>query len=123
VSTLYFGKLSDRVGRKRTFLIGYIFLAIWSVPMWLLVDTGNVAMFYLAVIVVGFLLGPTYGPMCALFAEMFPVKVRCPEYPSVTPSARLSAALSLRCSQKFSTPPTTPRWPLPPTAWSSLLSR
>ncbi|APT83648.1 MFS transporter [Corynebacterium ammoniagenes DSM 20306] len=76
VSTLYFGKLSDRVGRKRTFLIGYIFLAIWSVPMWLLVDTGNVAMFYLAVIVVGFLLGPTYGPMCALFAEMFPVKVR-----------------------------------------------
>ena len=33
-------------------------------------------MFYLAVIVVGFLLGPTYGPMCALFAEMFPVKVR-----------------------------------------------
>lgn len=76
VSTLYFGKLSDRVGRKRTFLIGYIFLAIWSVPMWLLVDTGNVTMFYLAVIVVGFLLGPTYGPMCALFAEMFPVKVR-----------------------------------------------
>jgi MFS family permease len=76
VSTLYFGKLSDRVGRKRTFLIGYIFLAVWSVPMWLLVDTGNVAMFYLAVIVVGFLLGPTYGPMCALFAEMFPVKVR-----------------------------------------------
>lgn len=75
-STLYFGKLSDRVGRKRTFIIGYIALAIWCVPMWLLVDTGSIAMFYLAVIVTGALLGPTYGPMCALFAEMFPVKVR-----------------------------------------------
>src|SRR5699024_102821 len=50
--------------------------AIWCVPMWLLVDTGSIAMFYLAVIVTGALLGPTYGPMCALFAEMFPVKVR-----------------------------------------------
>ena len=75
-STLYFGKLSDRVGRKRTFIIGYIALAIWCVPMWLLVGTGSIAMFYLAVIVTGALLGPTYGPMCALFAEMFPVKVR-----------------------------------------------
>src|SRR5699024_6955835 len=35
----------------------------------------------------------------------------------------LSAVLSLRCLQKSSTPPTTPRWPLPPTAWSSPLSR
>ena len=76
VSTLYFGKLSDRVGRKRTFFIGYLLLAAWSVPMWLLIDTGNLAMFYVAVIVVGFLLGPSYGPMCAMFAEMFPVKVR-----------------------------------------------
>ena len=76
VSTLYFGKLSDRVGRKRTFIIGYIALAIWCVPMWMLVDTGSIAMFYVAVIVTGALLGPTYGPMCALFAEMFPVKVR-----------------------------------------------
>ena len=75
-STLYFGKLSDRVGRKRTFIIGYIALAIWCVPMWMLVDTGSIAMFYVAVIVTGALLGPTYGPMCALFAEMFPVKVR-----------------------------------------------
>ena len=44
--------------------------------MWMLVDTGSIAMFYVAVIVTGALLGPTYGPMCALFAEMFPVKVR-----------------------------------------------
>src|SRR5699024_11831433 len=76
VSTLYFGKLSDRVGRKRTFFIGYLLLAAWSVPMWLLIDTGNLAMFYVAVIVVGFLLGPSYGPMCAMFAEKFPVKLR-----------------------------------------------
>src|SRR5699024_11504928 len=52
-----------------------------------------------------------------------PSRLACPAYPSATPSARLSAVLSLRCLQKSSTPPTTPRWPLPPTAWSSPLSR
>lgn len=75
-STLLFGKLSDTLGRKRTFVVGYIALALWSVPMWLLIDTGSIAMFYVTVIVTGAMLGPTYGPMCALFAEMFPVKVR-----------------------------------------------
>src|SRR5699024_8146165 len=76
VSSLFFVKLSARTGRNRTFLIAYNILAKLSVPMWWRVDTVNVALFYLSVIVVDFLLGPTYGPMCALLAEMFPVKVR-----------------------------------------------
>src|SRR5699024_39045 len=66
VSTRYFGKLSARVGRKRTFFIGYLLLAAWSVPTRLLVHTGSLAMFCVGVIVVGWLRGPSCGPMCGM---------------------------------------------------------
>lgn len=76
IGTLLFGGLSDRLGRKKTFIWGYIALAAWSFPMWMLIDSGNVALFSLAVIVLGQLLGSTYGPQSAFYAEMFPVNVR-----------------------------------------------
>ncbi|HAT1410290.1 TPA: MHS family MFS transporter [Corynebacterium striatum] len=74
--TLYFGHLSDKVGRKRTFIVGYIALAAWSIPSWMAVDSGNLALFGGAVLILATMLGATYGPQSALYAEMFPVKVR-----------------------------------------------
>ena len=41
-TTLFGGVLSDRVGRVRAFQIGYAALIVWIVPMFLLVDTGNI---------------------------------------------------------------------------------
>lgn len=76
ISTLVAGDLSDRVGRRKLFIIGYALLAIWAVPTWLLVDTGNFWWFLLAVVVLASLLGPSYGPMSAWYAEMFPAQVR-----------------------------------------------
>ncbi len=76
IATLYFGKLSDRLGRKRTFAIGYIAMIIWAIPTWLLIDTANPLFFGIAVVVLGVFLGVTYGPQPALYAEMFPAHVR-----------------------------------------------
>ncbi|AKK09965.1 MFS transporter [Corynebacterium testudinoris] len=76
IATLVFGGLSDTIGRKQTFALGYIGSILWAVPMWLLVDTGNVALFILSMVVLGILLGATYGPQSALYAEMFPPEVR-----------------------------------------------
>jgi len=76
VFTLYGGALSDRVGRVRTFQIGYVALFVWMIPLFLLLETRNVWLFAVALFVMTIGLGLSYGPMSALYAEMFPVAVR-----------------------------------------------
>ncbi|MER7113167.1 MFS transporter [Saccharomonospora azurea] len=76
VFTLYGGALSDRIGRVRTFQIGYAWVFVWMVPMFLLIDLGNIVVFSLAIFVLTIGLGLSYGPMSALYAELFPVSVR-----------------------------------------------
>ncbi|MEX8195445.1 MFS transporter [Comamonas guangdongensis] len=74
--TLLGGIMGDRLGRVRTFQIGYVLLALWAVPMWWLVDSGSLALFFVALAVLSIPLGLTYGPQAALYAEMFPANVR-----------------------------------------------
>ena len=76
IATLFFGAVSDKFGRKRTFALGYVAMIAWAIPTWMLIDTANPLYFALAVIVLGVLLGVTYGPQPALYAEMFPVEIR-----------------------------------------------
>lgn len=76
IFTMYGGWLSDRIGRVRTFQIGYALIAVWSIPMWFLIDTGNVTLFFIALFVLTIGLGLSYGPQAALYAEMFPADVR-----------------------------------------------
>jgi MFS family permease len=76
IFTLWGGVVSDRLGRIRTFQIGYAFLALWAVPMWFLIDTKNIVWYFVALFVMTFGLGLSYGPQSALYAEMFPAKVR-----------------------------------------------
>lgn len=76
LSTLAGGLLGDRIGRVRTFQIGYVVLALWAIPLWLLVDTGQIGWFLVALLVLSVPLGLTYGPQAALYAEMFPARVR-----------------------------------------------
>ncbi len=76
VFTLWGGALSDRIGRVRTFQLGYAFLALWAVPMWFLIDTRNILWYFVALFVMTLGLGLSYGPQSALYAEMFPAKVR-----------------------------------------------
>ncbi|MFE1103342.1 MFS transporter [Nocardiopsis alba] len=76
ISTLYGGWICDRIGRVRTFQIGYVLLAAWAVPMWFLVDTGDVLLYFVGVFVFTLTFGLSYGPQSALYAEMFPAEVR-----------------------------------------------
>ena len=74
--TLVGGVMGDRLGRVRTFQIGYVALALWAIPMWFLIDSRDIGLFFLAAFVLTIPLGITYGPQAALYAEMFPAKVR-----------------------------------------------
>jgi MFS family permease len=76
IFTLWGGRLSDRLGRIRTFQIGYVFLALWAIPMWFLIDTGEILWYFVALFLMTFGLGLSYGPQAALYAEMFPARVR-----------------------------------------------
>ncbi len=76
VFTLYGGIVSDRIGRKKTFQIGYALLGIWAIPMWFLIDSGNLFLYFLALFLLTVGLGLSYGPQAALYAEMFPADIR-----------------------------------------------
>ncbi|MDO4821410.1 MAG: MFS transporter [Rothia sp. (in: high G+C Gram-positive bacteria)] len=76
IFTMVGGWMSDKIGRVRTFQLGYGFVILWAVPMWFLVDSGSAALFTLAIFVLTIGLGPSYGPQSAMYAEMFPASVR-----------------------------------------------
>ena len=88
--TLLGGWLGDRIGRVRTFQLGYVLLALWAIPMWFVFDSGSIGLFLLGLVVLSLPLGLSYGPQAALYAEMFPAPVR---YSGVAVSYALGAIL------------------------------
>ena len=76
VFTLVAGRWSDRIGRRRIYLIGTLAMAVWAFPFFLLFDTRSIPLMLVAVIGMAFGLGLTYGPQAAAYAELFPAGVR-----------------------------------------------
>ncbi|PVZ08474.1 MFS transporter [Actinomycetospora cinnamomea] len=76
VAIMTSGAWSDRVGRRRVYLVGTVGLLVWSFPFFLLLDTASLPLMLLAVAVLGVGLGLTYGPQAAAYAELFPAPVR-----------------------------------------------
>ncbi|WP_395403458.1 MFS transporter [Arthrobacter sp. UC242_113] len=70
------GYLSDRIGRKRTYLVGFSAQLLACFPLFWLINTGSLPMLYLALTIFSFGLGLAYGPQAALYSEMFPASVR-----------------------------------------------
>ncbi|PCC18320.1 MFS transporter [Brevibacterium aurantiacum] len=76
VFTMWGGALSDKLGRVRTFQVGYILLILWLVPTFLMIDQANIWMYGIGIFVLTVGMGLSYGPMSAMYAEMFPPQVR-----------------------------------------------
>lgn len=71
------GALSDRVGRSRVYLAGAAGLAVFAVPFWLMLQTGEFWVITVALIIgLGVLHSLMYGAQPAFFAETFSTDVR-----------------------------------------------
>lgn len=69
--------LSDLIGRKKVYLFGNIASMLFVVPFFALVDTGNVWLITLAMIIgLNVLHDAMFGPQAVYFSELFGTKVR-----------------------------------------------
>ena len=84
------GAWSDKIGRRNTFIIGYVLLVFVEAIMWFLVDSGNPLLYILALALLSLPLALTLGPQPAMYAEMFPADVR---YSGVSIAYALGAIL------------------------------
>ena len=72
-----FGYLSDRFGRRTIYVAGMVLQAGLAFPFFMMLNSGQTGMIYLA-IALGLALGhgSVYGAQGALFAELFPARIR-----------------------------------------------
>ncbi len=72
-----FGAISDRVGRKRWYMIGAVLMAAFAYPYFLLLQTKNPVVVVIAIVLsVSFFHDWLYGPQAALISERFGTKLR-----------------------------------------------
>lgn len=72
-----FGALSDRWGRKTTYMLGAIAMTITIGPALLLIDTGEVLLFAVALVgVFGLAMAPAGGATGSLFSLLFAPEIR-----------------------------------------------
>jgi len=71
-----FGHISDRIGRKRTYMIGAALTGVMGFIYFALLDTGSPALIFLAIILSLVPHDIMYGPQSAMIAELFPGRLR-----------------------------------------------
>ncbi|WP_341964209.1 MFS transporter [Pseudomonas sp. RC10] len=76
-SHLFYGALSDRIGRKPVFLIGSLFTIVFGIPMFMMINTGIVPLIIVAVAMALILShDPIFAVEASWFTEQFPANVR-----------------------------------------------
>ncbi len=70
------GLASDRFGRKRVLITASILFVVLTVPMFLLLGTGNFLVIILVQILLGAMLTLNDGTLPSFLAELFPTKIR-----------------------------------------------
>lgn len=76
IFTICAGWISDKIGRKNTFIFGFSIQAIGAAALFPLVNTGNIWLIFIALAFLTVGLGFTYGQVSATFAEIYPTSVR-----------------------------------------------
>ncbi|MET0446606.1 MAG: MFS transporter [Pseudorhodoplanes sp.] len=90
-SMLFFGSLSDKIGRKRQFMIGTVVMALYIVPYFWMLSTGSVPVALFALVLGFSVIWASYGTVLGtFFAESFPADVR---YTGVSLGYQVGAAL------------------------------
>ncbi|MDQ8702531.1 MFS transporter [Streptomyces sp. LHD-70] len=72
----YFGRLSDRVGRKPVIYAGIAAEAVFAFPFFWLLDTGSVPLVFVAYALMMLAFSANYGPIATFLAELFGARVR-----------------------------------------------
>lgn len=76
IFTFVGGWLSDRIGRRKTYIIGWVFLFVGVLTLFPLIQLGTWESFAGALMVMSVGLGMTYGQQAAFYAEAYPASIR-----------------------------------------------
>ena len=76
VSAFFAGWVTDRIGRRTTYIIGWIIQAAAVLALFPLVNTGSLGGLTVALVFLSIALGFTYGPQAAWYVELFPASIR-----------------------------------------------
>lgn len=76
IFTILAGAVSDKIGRRNSYLLGWAFLLVGIFSLFPLVNTGSLGMLLLGLVILTVGLGFTYGQQPAMHAELFPSSVR-----------------------------------------------
>jgi len=76
VSIPLFGHVSDRIGRKKTYMIGAAVTGVFGFIYFAMLNTGSYPIIFLAIVLSLIPHDIMYGPQAALIAELFPGRLR-----------------------------------------------